>query len=97
MPAVRPSPATRQSQLGLPLHEGAAEYATEPGRQVRPDVEIFHKRQVGRVGAPLLHFAIDRLIGAVSQHGVDDGGENDGSEHLHGRLPEHGLPQSAYV
>src|SRR5689334_7490965 len=91
------SPAPLRFPSGLPPREVATEHATEPRPQVRSDIEVFHQRQAARLAAPLLHFAIDRLVGAVRQHGVDDGGENHVNEHLHGELPEHGSPSSAYV
>jgi len=73
------------------------ERATVSRPQIGPDVEIFHEPEATVAGSAFHHFAFDRPVGAVGQQQVDDRGENDVDEHLHGGLPEHGSPASAYV
>ena len=95
MSGVRLGSAPPGCPFGLPPRDVANEHATESRPELRADVKVFHKTQLGRFGAPFLHFAIDRFVHPVGEHGVDDGGENDVHEHWHGGLPEHGSPASA--
>ena len=97
MPGVKLSPPSPGFPSGSPPREAASEQATETGPQLRSDVKVFHEPEVAPLGTPLLHFAVDRFVDAVGQHGVDDGGEKDINEHLHGGLPERDRHPSAYV
>jgi len=54
--------------------------------QVGSDVEILDKPEATVARPAFDDFALDRPVGTVGQQQIDDGGENEVDEHLHGEL-----------
>jgi hypothetical protein len=74
-----------------------SEEATVTRPKIRSYVEVLDESEPAIARPAFHHLAFGRPIGAVRQQQIDDRGENEVDEHLHGGLPEHGLPPSAYV
>ena len=67
------------------------------GTDAKADVEVFHEPEATVVWSASHQFAFGRPVSAVGEQPVDQHGENEVGEHVHGGLPEHGSPASAYL
>jgi hypothetical protein len=74
-----------------------AQQSTEPRPEIGSDVEVFNEPKPTIAWPAFHHFSFDRPVSAVSQQQVDDRGEDEINEHVHGGLLEHGTPSSAHV
>ena len=74
-----------------------AKQTTVSRPQIGPDVEVFHEPEATVVWSASHQFAFGRPVSAVGEQPVDQYGENEVGEHVHGGLPEHGSPASAYL
>jgi hypothetical protein len=65
--------------------------------QVGSDVEVLHESQATLTRPSFHQLAFGCPVGAIGQNGVDDHGESNVDEHVHGGLLEHASPFSAHM